>query len=150
MIGPTSVPLHRRTHDPAPPARRPGCLAALAVAVLPSAFAADGSFQPNCRGSAKLGESRADGEIDYKFACGTNIAGYSIIALNRSVDAFDTEPVVLTPAGERCRARTSAARARSPAWASAAAGSATAWNQVNGGVHISTDPVRARGGRASR
>src|ERR687887_668727 len=73
---------------------------AAAIAVLPSAFAADGSFQPNCLGSAKLGEDRAGGEILYRFACDTKIAGYSIISLNRSVDSFDTEPVVLTPAGE--------------------------------------------------
>ena len=38
-------------------------LTALGVATLPSAFAADGSFQPNCLGSAKLGENRADNEV---------------------------------------------------------------------------------------
>ena len=74
---------------------------ALAVVALPSsAIAADGSFQPTCRGSAKLGESRADGDIAYRFLCDANIAGYSLISLNRTVDSFDTEPVVLTPAGE--------------------------------------------------
>ena len=115
-------------------------LAAVAVAVLPSAFAADGSFQPNCLGSAKLGESRADGEIFYKFACDRKIAGYSIVALNRTVDAFDTEPVVLTPAGDAVPGQDFGCSGQIPGSGVGCGGSATEWNQVSGGVHISTDP----------
>ena len=59
--------------------------AAVAIAVLPSAFAADGSFQPHCYGTAKLGE-RSEGQTIYKFACDKDIAGYTIVALNRGVD----------------------------------------------------------------
>ena len=115
-------------------------LAAIAVSVLPSAFAADGSFQPNCRGSAKLGEDRAGGEILYKFACDTKIAGYSIISLNRSVDSFDTEPVVLTPAGDAVPGEDFGCSGEIPGSGIGCGGSAGPWNQVNGGVHISTDP----------
>ena len=115
-------------------------LAAIAVAVLPSAFAADGSFQPNCRGSAKLGESRADGEIFYKFACSAKIAGYSIISLNRTVDSFDTEPVVLTPAGDAVPGQDFGCSGELPGNGIGCGGSASEWNQVSGGLHISTDP----------
>ena len=114
--------------------------AALAAALLPSAFAADGSFQPTCRGSAKLGESRADGEILYKFACSANIAGYSVVALNRSVDSFDTEPVVLTPAGNAVAGQDFGCSGEIPGAGVGCGGMATAWNQVNGGVHITSDP----------
>src|SRR5262245_38709934 len=115
-------------------------LAAVAVAVLPSAFAADGSFQPSCLGSAKLGESRTDGDVLYKFACDTNIAGYSVIALNRSVDAFDTEPVVLTPAGEAVAGEDFGCSGELPGYGIGCGGLASAWSQVNGALHISTDP----------
>jgi hypothetical protein len=115
-------------------------LAAVAVAVLPSAFAADGSFQPHCLGSAKLGESRADGEVLYKFVCDTKIAGYSIIALNKSVDTFDTEPVVLTPAGDAVNGEDFGCSGVIPGSGIGCGGSASAWNHVHGGVGVSTDP----------
>ena len=115
-------------------------LAAIAVAVLPSAFAADGSFQPNCVGSAKLGEDRAGGEVLYKFACDAKIAGYSIISLNKSVDSFDTEPVVLTPAGDAVPGQDFGCSGQIPGNGIGCGGLASEWNQVNGGVHISTDP----------
>jgi hypothetical protein len=120
-----------------------GALAAsavLAVAVLPSAFAADGSFQPNCLGSAKLGESRADGDINYKFACSSGIAGYSIIALNKTVDSFDTEPVVLNPAGDAVPGEDFGCSGLIPGMGIGCGGKASAWNQVNGTIHSSTDP----------
>ena len=115
-------------------------VAAIAVAVLPSAFAADGSFQPNCLGSAKLGESRADGEILYKFACSAKISGFSVIALNRSVDAFDTEPVVLTPAGEAVPGQDFGCSGELPGYGIGCGGLASEWNQVSGAIHISSDP----------
>jgi hypothetical protein len=114
--------------------------AALAVAVLPSAFAADGSFQPNCLGSAKLGESRADGDIAYRFACSSDVAGYSIIALNKTVDSFDTEPVVLNPAGDAVPGEDFGCSGEIPGMGIGCGGKASAWNQVNGTVHISSDP----------
>ncbi len=116
-------------------------LAALAVVALPSsALAADGSFLPNCRGSAKLGESRADGEILYKFACDTKVAGYSLVALNRTVDSFDTEPVVLTPAGEAVPGQDFGCSGELPGYGIGCGGLASEWNQISGGLHISTDP----------
>ena len=114
--------------------------AALTLAVLPSAFAADGSFQPTCLGSAKLGESRADGDILYRFACSSEIAGYSIVALNRSVDAFDTEPVVLDPGGNAVPGEDFGCSGEIPGMGIGCGGKATAWHQVNGGIQISTDP----------
>jgi hypothetical protein len=123
--------------------RQLGTLAAvlaLAVIAAPSAFAADGSFQPTCRGSAKLGESRADGDIAYKFACSSAIAGYSIFALNRTVDSFDTEPVVLTPAGDPVTGQDFGCSGEIPGFGIGCGGLASAWNQVNGVIHISTDP----------
>ena len=115
-------------------------IAAIAVAVLPSAFAADGSFQPHCLGSAKVGEDRANGEILYKFVCDAKIAGYSIIALNKPVDSFDTEPVVLTPAGDPVSGEDFGCSGQIPGSGIGCGGSASAWNHVNGGVHISSDP----------
>ena len=116
---------------------------ALAVAVLPSAFAADGSFQPNCLGSAKLGENRDDGEVLYKFACSSAIAGYSIVTLNKQADAFDTEPVVLTPAGEAVPGEDFGCSGEIPGIGVGCGGKASAWNQVNGGVNLTSDPCAA-------
>jgi hypothetical protein len=114
--------------------------AALAVAVLPSAFAADGSFQPNCLGSAKLGENRADGEVTYKFACSSDIAGYSIITLNKQVDSFDTEPVVLTPAGDAVPGEDFGCSGEIPGVGIGCGGKATSWHQVTGHVSLTSDP----------
>ena len=113
---------------------------AAAIAVLPSAFAADGSFQPNCLGSAKLGEDRADGEVLYKFACDAKVAGYSIISLNKSVDSFDTEPVVLNPAGDAVPGQDFGCSGQIPGNGIGCGGLASEWNQVNGGIHVATDP----------
>jgi hypothetical protein len=115
-------------------------LAAVAAATLPSAFAADGSFQPTCRGSAKLGENRADGDIAYKFACSKDIAGYSLIALNRTVDAFDTEPVVLNANGDAMPGEDFGCSGEIPGMGVGCGGLARAWNQVNGVIHINSDP----------
>jgi hypothetical protein len=112
----------------------------LAAATAPSAFAADGSFQPTCRGSAKLGESREDGDIGYKFACSSAIAGYSIVVLNRTVDSFDTEPVVLNPAGDAVPGEDFGCSGEIPGYGIGCGGFASAWNQVNGVVHVNTDP----------
>jgi hypothetical protein len=114
--------------------------AALTLAVLPPAFAADGSFQPNCLGSAKLGESRADNEVHYKFACSSDIAGYSIITLNKQVDAFDTEPVVLTPAGDAVPGEDFGCSGEIPGVGIGCGGKAKAWNQVNGSVNLTSNP----------
>jgi hypothetical protein len=114
--------------------------AAVAVAVLPSAFAADGSFQPKCLGSAKLGESRADNETIYKFACDTTVAGYSVITLNKQIDAFDTEPVVLTPAGEAVPGEDFGCSGEIPGVGIGCGGKASSWNQVQGSVSLTSDP----------
>jgi hypothetical protein len=114
--------------------------AALAVAVLPSAFAADGSFQPNCLGSAKLGENRTDNEVLYKFACSSDIAGYSVITLNKQVDSFDTEPVVLTPAGDAVPGEDFGCSGEIPGVGIGCGGKATAWHQVNGAVNLTSNP----------
>ena len=114
--------------------------AVLAVAVVPSAFAADGSFQPICLGSAKLGESRADGDVAYKFACSSAIAGYSVITLNKTIDAFDTEPVVLTPAGDAVPGEDWGCSGEIPGIGIGCGGKASAWNQTNGAIQLSSDP----------
>jgi hypothetical protein len=118
-------------------------VAAVGVATLPSAFAADGSFQPNCLGSAKLGENRADGEVLYKFACDREIRGYSIATLNKQVDSFDTEPVVLTPGGEAVPGEDFGCSGEIPGVGIGCGGKAGAWNQVNGGVNLTSDPCGA-------
>ena len=118
-------------------------IAALGVATLPSAFAADGSFQPNCLGSAKLGENRGDGEVLYKFACGSDIAGYSIITLNKQVDSFDTEPVVLTPDGQAVPGEDFGCSGEIPGVGIGCGGKAGTWHQVNGGVNLTSDPCSA-------
>lgn len=116
-------------------------LAALAVVALPSsAVAADGSFQPTCRGGAKLGESRDDGEVKYHFVCSANIAGFSLFTLNRAVDAFDTEPVVLTPAGDPVAGQDFGCSAEIPGIGVGCGGLASAWNFVEGHVNLTTDP----------
>jgi hypothetical protein len=118
-------------------------LAAVGVATLPSAFAADGSFQPTCRGSAKLGESRADNEVAYKFTCDTTIGGYSIVTLNKQIDAFDTEPVVLTPKGDAVPGEDFGCSGQIPGVGIGCGGKATDWNRVNGGVSLTSDPCGA-------
>ena len=116
-------------------------LAALAVVALPSsAVAADGSFQPTCRGSAKLGENREEGQVAYRFFCDANIAGFSLVALNRTVDAFDTEPVVLTPAGDPVPGQDFGCSGEIPGIGVGCGGLAGAWNHVNGALTLSTDP----------
>jgi hypothetical protein len=116
-------------------------LVALAIVALPSsAVAADGSFQPTCRGSAKLGEARADGEVVYHFLCDASISGYSLVALNRSVDSFDTEPVVLTPAGEPVAGQDFGCSGEIPGIGIGCGGLAAPWNFVQGSVNLSTDP----------
>jgi hypothetical protein len=116
-------------------------LVALALVALPSsAVAADGSFQPTCRGSAKLGESRADGEVAYRFFCDASIAGYSLVALNRTVDAFDTEPVVLTPAGDPVPGQDFGCSGEIPGMGVGCGGLAGPWNLVSGALNLSTDP----------
>ena len=120
-----------------------GALAVVAIlgaAVLPSAFGADGSFQPNCLGSSKVGENRADNEVLYKFACSSDIAGYSIITLNKQVDSFDTEPVVLTPAGDAVPGEDFGCSGEIPGMGIGCGGKAGAWHQVNGAIHLSSDP----------
>jgi hypothetical protein len=115
--------------------------AALATTVLPAAArAADGSFQPTCKGSASLGEAREDGQVDYKWACSADIAGYSIVTLTRQVDSFDTEPVVLTPAGDPVAGQDFGCSGEIPGIGIGCGGLATAWNQVHGSVNLSTDP----------
>jgi hypothetical protein len=118
-------------------------VAAVGVATLPSAFAADGSFQPTCLGSAKLGENRADGEVLYKFACSTEIKGYSITTLNKQIDSFDTEPVVLTPGGEAVPGEDFGCSGEIPGVGIGCGGKAGPWNQVNGGVNLTSDPCGA-------
>jgi hypothetical protein len=118
-------------------------LTAVGVATLPSAFAADGSFQPTCLGSAKLGENRADNEVLYKFACSSEIEGYSIITLNKQIDSFDTEPVVLTPAGDAVPGEDFGCSGEIPGIGIGCGGKATAWNQVNGGVNLTSNPCGA-------
>lgn len=116
-------------------------LVALAIVALPSsAVAADGSFQPNCRGSAKLGENREDGEVAYHFLCDASISGYSLVALNREVDSFDTEPVVLTPAGDPVLGEDFGCSGEIPGIGIGCGGLANAWHLVHGSVHLTTDP----------
>jgi hypothetical protein len=71
--------------------------AVLVAAPMP-APAADPPFDPTCNGRIKLGDDRADGQLNYWFACGDEVKGYALVALNRQVSGFDTEPVVLDAA----------------------------------------------------
>jgi hypothetical protein len=115
--------------------------AALATTALPAAArAADGSFQPTCKGSASLGEDRQAGEVVYRWACNADIAGYSIIALTRQVDAFDTEPVVLNPAGDAVPNQDFGCSGELPGIGIGCGGLATAWNQVHGSINLTSDP----------
>jgi hypothetical protein len=115
--------------------------AALATTVLPAAsHAADGSFQPTCKGSASLGEDREGGQVEYRWACSADIKGYSIITLNRSIDAFDTEPVVLTPAGNPVSGQDFGCSGEIPGLGIGCGGLATAWNQTHGSVNLTNDP----------
>jgi hypothetical protein len=117
--------------------------ATVAIAVVPAgARSADGSFAPTCMGSALLGESREDGQVAYRFACDTEIRGYSIIALDRQVDAFDTEPVVLDPADNAVPGQDFGCSATIPGFGVGCGGLVTAWNRVNGSVNLSNDPCK--------
>jgi hypothetical protein len=55
-------------------------------------------------------------------------------------DAFDTEPVVLTPAGEAVLGQDFGCSGELPGYGIGCGGFASEWNQISGALHISTDP----------
>jgi hypothetical protein len=116
---------------------------AIAAAIVPTAArAADGSFAPICLGSARLGEDRAEGQVAYRFGCNTEVRGYSVLALDRQVDAFDTEPVVLDEADKPAPGEDFGCSGQIPGFGVGCGGLATMWHRVNGSLNLTTDPCK--------
>lgn len=116
---------------------------ATAAAALAPSFAqaqSSGPFIPICLGSAKLGESRTDGEVAYRFGCNEDVVGYSIIALDRQVDSFDTEPVVLDDADEPVLGEAFTCSALLPGFGASCFGEAGVWSRPTGSLSLTTDP----------
>jgi hypothetical protein len=116
------------------------CTSAAAMAAASRSEAADPPFLANCRGTIQLGESRADGEVKYRFACSDAITSYAVVATNREIDAFDTEPVVLTAAGDPVPGESYTCEGLLPGWGITCLGKSSPWSQVNGAVNLADDP----------
>lgn len=114
-------------------------LATLAGAIAPS-FARAQTFTPDCLGSAKLGESREEGQVAYRLACDADITAFSVIALDRQIDSLDTEPVVLDDAGEPVLGEAFTCSALLPGFGVSCTGEASAWSRATGSVNLTTDP----------
>jgi len=116
-------------------------VATAAAAIAPSfAQAQSGPFIPICLGSAKLGESRADSEVAYRFGCNEVIVGYSVIALDRQIDSFDTEPVVLDDADEPVLGEAFTCSALLPGFGASCTGKAGVWSRPTGSLSLTSDP----------
>jgi hypothetical protein len=93
-------------------------------------------------GSAKLGESRADAEVAYRFACDAGVAGYAVIALDRQIDSFDTEPVVLDETDEPVLGEAFTCSGLLPGFGISCTGEAGVWSRANGSVSLTSDPCK--------
>lgn len=117
-------------------------VATAATAIVPSFAQAQSSspFIPICLGSAKLGESRADSEVAYRFGCNAELAGYAVIALDRQIDSFDTEPVVLDDADEPVLGEAFTCSALLPGFGASCTGKAGEWSRPTGSLSLTSDP----------
>ena len=118
--------------------------AAAAATIAPTFASAQssGPFTPECLGSAKLGESREDSEVAYRIACSAKISGYAVVALDRRIDSFDTEPVVLNDADEPVSGEAFTCSGLLPGFGISCTGLAGVWNRANGVINLTTDPCK--------
>jgi hypothetical protein len=115
--------------------------AAVLVAAPMPAPAADPPFDPVCNGRISLGEDRAEGQLNYWFACSDEVKGYALVALNREVSGFDTEPVVVdTHTGDPVTGQSFSCSGPIPGDGIGCAGLTAPPNRVLGHISVSTDP----------
>jgi hypothetical protein len=115
-------------------------LAAAGLAATPLAARAD-VFDPTCHGRLALGQNRADGEVAYRVACSDDIAGYSIVLLNRQVAGFETEGVAFDfQTGNPASGQDWSCSGPIPGFGISCAGKATGGNKIVGGLSLLDDP----------
>jgi hypothetical protein len=117
-------------------------LAAGGLAATPlAARAADPPYDPTCHGRIALGEDRTEGQVAYSLACSDDIAGYSIVTLNRQVASFDTEPVTLDfTTGEAAAGQDWSCAGPIPSQGVTCSGKALGGNKVVGHMSLMDDP----------